>query len=113
MMKLDVTKERETPLLSRTRVTLSLEDEGPTPSRLQLRKEVAGKLKTDEPLVVLKHIYTRFGQHKAKIIAHVYKNLDDLKRIEDEYMMVKHLDKEGKQKAKDAKQAAKAAGKAK
>lgn len=112
-MKLDVIKERETPLLSRTRVTLGLEYEGATPSRLQLRKEVAGKLKVEEGLVVLKHIYTRFGQHKAKLIAHVYKNAEDLKRIEDEYMVVKHLDKEGKQKAKDAKQAAKAAGKSK
>jgi small subunit ribosomal protein S24e len=112
-MKLELIKDRETPLLSRTRVTLGLEYEGATPSRLQLRKEVAGKLKVDESLVVLKHIYTRFGQHKAKIIAHVYKNADDLKRIEDEYMTVKHLDKEGKAKAKEARQAAKAAGKAK
>lgn len=112
-MKLEVIKERETPLLSRTRVTLGLEYEGATPSRLQLRKEVAAKLKSDENLVILKHIYTRFGQHRAKIIAHIYKNLDDLKRIEDEYMAVKHLDKAGKAKAKEARQAAKAAGKAK
>lgn len=112
-MKLDVVKERETPLLSRTRVTLNLEYEGPTPSRLQLRKEVAAKLKQEENLVVLKHIYTRFGQHRAKLIAHVYKTEDDLKRMEDEYMKVKHLDKEGKQKAKEARQAAKAAGKTK
>ena len=39
---------------------------------------------------------------KAKIIAHIYKNEADLKRVENEYVSVRHLDKEGKQKHKDA-----------
>lgn len=89
-MMLEISKERETPLLSRKRVTLSLQYEGPTPPRLELRKEVAKKLKADEKLVVLKHIYTRFGSQKAKIIANVYSDEKAMKNIEEKYLLEKH-----------------------
>ena len=89
-MNIEIKKERDTPLLSRKRVTLVAEYEGATPSRLSLRKDVAGKLKVQENLVILKHVYTRFGSQKAKIIAHVYNNEEDLKKIEDPSLLAKH-----------------------
>jgi small subunit ribosomal protein S24e len=70
-MKLDIIKERDTPLLSRKRVTISIEYEGATPSRLDLKKEVAKKVGSKEDLTIIKHVYTRFGRQKAKVIAHI------------------------------------------
>jgi len=89
-MKIEIKKEMETPLLSRKRVTLMAEYEGPTPSRQAFRKEIAQKLSADENLIILKHIYTRFGIPRAKIIANVYANMEDLKKLEEHSLLVKH-----------------------
>lgn len=90
MMKLEIKKERDTPLLSRKRVTLMAEYEGATPPRLEVKKEVAKKTGAKENLVIIKHIYTRFGSNKAKIIAHVYNNEKEMKNLEHESLLVKH-----------------------
>lgn len=100
-MKLEIKKERDTPLLSRKRVTLVGEYERSTPSRIDIRKEVAKKVNAKENLVVIKHIYTKYGSHKAKIIAHVYSNEDEMKKIEEEVLLKKQVPKgEGGQKEK-------------
>ena len=90
-MQMEIQKERETPLLSRKRVTCMVEYEGATPSRPDFRKSVASKLKSPEELIIIKHIYTRFGQNKAKVIAHIYKDKEEMQRIEDSYMLKKHI----------------------
>jgi small subunit ribosomal protein S24e len=97
-MKLELLKERETPLLSRKRVTLSASYEGATPARKELRKSVAKKVSADEKLVILKHIYTRFGQHKAKVIAHVYEDEKAMNKLEEEYLLKKHREKKEEKK---------------
>ena len=101
-MKVEVLKERETPLLSRKRVSLMAEYQGPTPSRMDFLKEVAKIVDTDPSLIIIKHIYTRFGRQKAKIIAHVYNNADDMKKLEDEYLLKKHVKKEEKKDQAEA-----------
>lgn len=98
-MKLEITKERDTPLLSRKRVTLNLEYEGATPSRLDLKKAVAKKLNSKENLTIIRHVYTRFGKQKAKIIAHVYEKEEDMKAIEYAKVVGKHQEKEEKKDA--------------
>ena len=112
-MKLEVIKERETPLLSRTRITLKAEYEGATPSRLELKKLVADKIKADEKLVVLKHIYTRFGKNSAKIIAHIYQNEKDMQKLEHTKLLEKHFPKKKEEKAEAAPTEAAAEGEAK
>ncbi len=97
-MKVEVLKERETPLLSRKRVSLMAEYQGPTPSRMDFLKEVAKIVDSDPSLIIIKHIYTRFGRQKAKIIAHVYSNMDDMKKLEGEYLLKKHVKKEEEKK---------------
>ena len=92
-MQIELKKEDITPLLSRKRTTFMLEYEGVTPSRLKIKKELAKKTSTDEKLIIIKHIYPRFGATKAKVIAHIYSNLDDLKKFEEDYLLKKHEEK--------------------
>ncbi|MFC1730496.1 30S ribosomal protein S24e [candidate division KSB1 bacterium] len=96
-MKLEIKKERDTPLLSRKRVTLMAEYEGATPSRLDVKKEVAKKVSAKENLVIIKHIYTRFGSQKSKIIAHVYSDEAEMKKLENDSLLVKHSPKKKKE----------------
>ncbi|MDO8643178.1 MAG: hypothetical protein Q7R76_06405 [Candidatus Woesearchaeota archaeon] len=81
-MDVTILKERETPLLARKRVTLEATYDAATPSRVDLTKAVAKKVGADEKLVSVRHIYTRFGKRKARIIAHIYADEKDLKLLE-------------------------------
>ena len=92
-MQIELKKEEITPLLSRKRATYMVDYDKATPSRLILLKEVAKKAGVDEKLVILKHIYPRFGFPRAKIIAHIYSNADDLKKFEENYLLEKHSEK--------------------
>ena len=98
-MKLEIKKQVETPLLSRSRVTLLAEYQGATPPRADIRKDVAKKVGVGEDLTIIKHIYTRFGKQKSKIIAHVYKNKEDLAKFEHEYLIEKHKEKKAAEEA--------------
>jgi len=101
-MKLEIKEKKEVPLLSRTRVQLIASFDKETPSRDVLRKEVAKAAGAKEELTVIKHIYTKFGRKEAKIIANIYKTVEDAKRIEEEHLLKKHYKEEKKPEAPEA-----------
>jgi len=102
-MNLEILKERETPLLSRKRITAMIDFEGPTPSRIKLIEDIAKKLDVNKDLTIIKHIYTRYGAQKAKIIAHIYDKEDAMNRFENEYLLKKHIDKKKEETAEKPK----------
>ncbi len=67
---------------------------GATPSRMKIRDAVAKQVKGDPELTIIKHIYTKYGVEKAKIIAHVYNNKEDMAKYEDKKLLTKHEKKE-------------------
>lgn len=82
-MELEILKQRDMPLLDRQRIVATLNFEaGPTPSILQLKDLLADALHVDKTLLSIRHVYQRFGEPKAKVIVHVYKNRKDLERLE-------------------------------
>lgn len=93
-MNIKLVKEAEAPLLSRKVLSFEIEYSGSkTPSKEDVRKTIASLQKVKEELVVVKHVYPRFGKSKAEIIAHVYNAIQDLKNYEPKPK------KEGKKKA--------------
>ncbi len=102
-------KEQEMPLLARKRQTFVIEHhKDKTPSRLELRAQVAKHNKTKEDLVNIRHVYQQYGEGKSKIIAHVYNDaklcqkLDPLRKKDQERMKKQA---EAKQKAAQEKKA--------
>ncbi len=89
-MEVQIDKEKETPLLSRKRVTAWVYYDGSTPSRNETLKEFAKKMKVKPEKVVIKHMYTRFGQQYLKLIANVYNDTETLKKLESENLIEKH-----------------------
>ena len=112
-MELNVLKERETPLLSRKRYTLELVFKGPTPTRKEIRDAVASKVNSDPGLTVIKHVYTKYGVEKAKVIAHTYTKKEDMLKYEEKVLLDKHVDKkeEPKEDAEEKKEEPKEAPK--
>lgn len=50
----------------------SIEFEKATPSYQEVTSVLASSLKTDEKLIVIRHIYNSFGAKKAEVIAYAY-----------------------------------------
>ncbi|MBI5880547.1 hypothetical protein HZB90_00280 [archaeon] len=101
-MDINLLKERETPLLSRKRCTLDVHFKGATPSRKQIRDEIAKKLKADPELTVVRHIYTRHGVEKARVITNIYTKKEDMVKFEDKGLLEKHSEKK-EEKAEEKK----------
>ena len=101
-MEIEIVKEKETPLLSRRRINAMAYYEGATPSRVQFLNEVAKKLKADAKLISVRHIYTRFGSPRAKLIVHQYIDRASFEKLEGKGMVDKN---EGKKPAKKGAQA--------
>ena len=77
-------KESYNPVLEYKRITLEVDhDKDKTPSNQEITSKVAQELKVSPELVKVKHIYSHYGLSKSKVIAHVYKNIEMLKKIEE------------------------------
>ncbi len=87
---MEVIKEKDMKLLSRKRVTLIRDNKGATPSRQQLISEVASQFKVKEELVIIKHVYSQFGENKTKLIVHIYNDKDKMKLFEHANLLKKH-----------------------
>ncbi len=82
-MEIEILKEKEASLLERKRVTAMVTfDGGSTPSIIDFKNLVASKLKVDKELVAIRHVYQRYGFTKAKVIAHIYNNKNQLLKLE-------------------------------
>ncbi len=78
-MELTVLSEREVPLLARKRINFEVSfDKQATPKKEDVVKLIAEKLKIHNELIHVNHIYPRFGEHKVKVIANIYKDVKDL-----------------------------------
>ncbi|MBI3031920.1 hypothetical protein HYY69_00455 [Candidatus Woesearchaeota archaeon] len=106
-MNIEILKQKDTPLLSRKRVTAKLTAEAATPSRLTIRNLLAKQLKVDPSLVIIKHLYPQFGDRVVKVIVNVYEKRDVLEKFEHKKLVAKHQEKqEGSAEVKEAKPAA-------
>ena len=89
-MELNIVKEVDMPLLSRKRISLEFTSDKETPSRKSLITKIAEKTKAKPELVIVKHIYTKYGSRNSKAIVHVYNNKKDMENIEEKYLVKKN-----------------------
>lgn len=99
-MEINILEDNQKPLLSRREVLAEVSFDAQTPSRPEIRKALASKLKVNVELVIVTNIDTEFGYRKANVDAHVYKNKKDLEAVEPKYMLNRHAEKEKPVEAK-------------
>ncbi|MGM5481531.1 MAG: 30S ribosomal protein S24e [Nanobdellota archaeon] len=95
-MEVKIISQEENKSLSRTEVKASIVYEGTTPSRKDIQKEIAKKLKAKEELTIIKTIKTGFGEAKATVYANAYTDENVLKRAERKNLVEKHAGHEPK-----------------
>jgi ribosomal protein S24E len=95
-MELHTIKEKDMGLLSRKRVSIMVDNDGATPSRLELLKLIAKKHNVPEEQIVIRHIYPQFGKKKTKVFAHLYNDKTKMAMFEHSDLINKHKPKEVK-----------------
>ncbi len=94
-MKVTIKQRKENPLLERVELEGSLQFDGATPGNAVLAEALARELKSEPVLVVVKHIYTKFGAQEASFQAVAYANAEAKSKVE---MVTKHMKKKSEKK---------------
>lgn len=73
----------------------------PTPSRLQLREEVAKAIGVDAKQVYVLRVITEYGRHRSTVEAHVYDDPNTGERLEPLYVKLRNMPKEEAKKFRE------------
>ena len=87
-MEIKIVSTKENPLLKRKEVGFRIEQDpkGKTPARLEVKKDLAAKLKIKEEMVFVKKMQTLTGTNIAVGVANAYETVEQAKFIEPEYI---------------------------
>jgi len=110
-MNIQVLSDEKKPLFKRREMIAKLGYEDKTPSRLEIRKQLAKKLGAKEELIIVKRIKPDYGTPAAELEINIYDDEKSLKELEAEYMVERHLPKEKKEKKEEPKEEEKPAEK--
>jgi len=94
-MEINITEEKDNPLLKRLELKAIVGFSGPTPSRKEIRKELAAKKEVNSELIIIDAINQQFGKNEVKVIAKIYKDAESMK-IEPSYKSKRGEPKEAK-----------------
>lgn len=87
-MELEIIEKKENPLLSRTEIRFRVKHAGEkTPERELVKSDLAEMLKVDKNLVIIDYIRPGFGISVSTGYAKVYRRVEDIKRMEPNYIL--------------------------
>ena len=102
-MKVKIISKEQNPLLKRKEVIFRIEHEknGGTPTRVEIRKELATLLKTDLELVYVKQMETKTGTMVAVGEANAYESIEQANLIEPKHIIARNASPEKPEKAEE------------
>lgn len=90
-------EDKKQPLFSRRAISAEIDfGEGKTPSRTDVRNEIARAAKADSKLVSVRKIQTGYGSRSAKVEAYVYSSEAELAKNEPKYIAGRYASKKSK-----------------
>jgi ribosomal protein S24E len=91
-MKLKIVSKEKNPLLKRTEVAFSIEHDqtGGTPSRAEVRSQIASQLTTKLELVYIKNLETKTGTMVAVGEANAYDSAEQAKLVEPKHILARN-----------------------
>jgi ribosomal protein S24E len=92
-MKLKIVSKDQNPLIKRREVTFSVEhtETGGTPTRIEVRKQLAKVLKTNIDLVYIKQLETKTGTRISFGEANAYDSVEQAKRMEPKHIIARNM----------------------
>ncbi|MFH1377070.1 MAG: hypothetical protein ABIH25_05535 [Candidatus Woesearchaeota archaeon] len=94
-----ILEKNQSELIARTEIIAEVEHTAkPTPSEETIKENLSKELKIEKDLIIIKHIFSKFGEGKSKIIAYTYKDKETLKRVEKKSKKQRKAEKEAAKK---------------
>ena len=100
-MEVTITNKTKRPLLKRTEIKARIFFTGATPRRTSVAQAIADKEGYKKELLVVKHIYTQFGDTTAEVQLHLYDDAKTLERLERKNLVAKHTEKKQEKEAEE------------
>ena len=104
-MKVDIKEKKDNLLLGRAEVDAVISFPGPTPSTQLMRDLIVQKLGCMPELLVLKNTVSRFGIKEVHVRANIYKTAEQMKKAEQNHLLVRNKLAEKKAKKPKVKKA--------
>ncbi len=101
-MKVEITSKRENPLMIRQELEFKVKEVNATPSRKDVRQQVAALANADEELMVVDVFETSYGTTEFSGKARVYKNQETLRKTELKQMIGRNFGAGEKKKQEEA-----------
>lgn len=103
IMEIKIVNDLDNKLLNRNELDFTVEYEGPTPSRADVRKKLAALLNKEIDLVLIQKMESEYGHQLVKGYAKVYESADRMKQIEPEHILQRNtLPEEPEEVAEEA-----------
>ncbi|MCR4369312.1 MAG: 30S ribosomal protein S24e [archaeon] len=97
-MRVHIESKTQNPLLNRQEVSFTVKEAQATPSRQEIRKQVAAHTNADEKMLVVDVLKTSFGSTDLSGTARIYKSEEELKKTELPFIKVRNFGKEVEKK---------------
>ena len=102
-MKVNIVSKQKNPLLHREEIEFEINKAKTTPSRKELREQIAAMCNADSELVIVDDIKHSFGTDYVSGKSRIYESKEDLSKIELTYKVKRHSEKKKEAKEKAAK----------
>ncbi|MDO8553851.1 MAG: hypothetical protein Q7S22_03535 [Candidatus Micrarchaeota archaeon] len=106
MTTIEIVSQVENKLLGRKELTAKIGFSGPTPNRKDIRSTIGGKIGANPELMVLGEVRNEFGTTNLTVTAHIYDNVELMKKNELYHLMVRDGLAPKKEKKKKVKKVA-------
>ena len=100
IMNIEVIEKKVNPLLKRREIMFKVDHEGATPSREEVRKNLAAMLNAKKELVIVERMRSEYGKRETHGYAKIYKSEKGLKDIERAHIIQRNIPIEGEEKVK-------------
>ncbi len=101
-MRISIISKEENPLLARQDIGFEAKDVSKTPSRKEIRGQLAALVNADEKSLVVDILEQNYGSSEVHGKARVYKNEKDMKRTEVAKVIIRNFGKDAVAKKKKA-----------
>ncbi|WP_340820685.1 30S ribosomal protein S24e [Methanolobus sp. WCC4] len=86
-MDIIITKDKNNALLNRRELNLTVNFEGATPSRNDVKDKLAAMLTVPLGLVIVQNMENEFGKQELKVYVKIYEDEARMKQVEEAYVL--------------------------
>ncbi len=90
-MNIEILDKKENNLLHRTEIKFKVvHNREKTPTRDAIRKVLADNMNTKIDTVIIDSVKTQFGKEEVIVYGKIYDNVENAKKIEPDYILLRH-----------------------